>query len=709
MTEAGACLASVVVYSEGDETLLGTTLTSLGRQTISGFEVVLSGGFPNADAALAVMELAARLGLRARPVSTDLAMSAARRNYAVETTRGIYALELAAGDELHPTMLEKCIWALETRPRAAVAMTGGPSQADEQMGATRANPEDGVLSVAGQVSVFRKRAWYESGRFDERAPADVVDRDFCLKLVNRGWAVITISEELVRRRQRPRGEDDTSAVAGGLPWLRAHHGAFWVRVGLLSRIGRFWSAAASRPSVLRALGRRVRSKLEQDDLTDLRRALRHPVNTMLRLLPGRFKGARWAQWGLPTRVTMWNEVPVLTETPTALRTVQMGSGPGTNDERTRVLVMHPYLIAGGAETVLLNLFTYVDPSRFDMHLITTESIPSARTQNPWMPRFAAQTRSIYSLPSFLERQDFLRFIIDFIKSRRIDVLLISLVPFGYHALPQIRLHCPDVAVVDLLHAEAPYIPIDSLRLASTYRELLDRRVVITESLRSVQITKYGELSDRVVVIPNAIDTATAFNPERRVAGTLRSEVGLDDATSIVLFFGRFAMEKQPLHVVEVADRLRSRSDIAFVLLGDGPETARLEAEVLRRGLRNVFVRPARDEVAEALADAKVVLFPSKREGLPMAGIESLAMGIPIVAANVPGWLELIDNGRDGILVEDGDFGGYARAVTELVDDPALYSRMSSTARRTALTRFSVIDNVHAWERLFLSLCAGGEA
>jgi len=709
MTHAEPCLVSVVVYSNGDIAPLAVTLASLAQQTFPGFEVLISPTSSGPDHSAAVMELTAHSGLRARVAAATVltVSSAARRNCALEATDGPYVLELSAGDELDPTALEQCVWALETRPRAGLAILDGSSH-NGWTSADCANLEARAACSATHVFVLRRSAWCEVMRFDEEAPDNVVDCDLHLRIVESGWAVVPLAGWLARRRSGERSVDTSGPAAdSGLQWLRARHRVFFDRAQASSRLRRPVSKVVDRVPVLGSVARRITSKLEQDGLTDVRQVVRHPVDAALRLWPERFKGPRWAQSGLPVRVNMWNEVPVLRETPAALLAAELLPGHGADDGRIRVLVLHPYLIAGGAETVLLNLFTHVDKSRFDMHLIATESISGEPTQDHWAQKFAAQARSVYTLPSFLEREDFLGFIIDFIHSRSIDVLLISLVPFGYHALPEIRAHCPGVVVVDLLHAEAPYIPMDSIRLASRYRTLIDRRVVITEHLRSVQITKYGESPERVVVIPNGIDTVTLFNPGLHSAGALRSEFGLDSRTSIVLFFGRFAMEKQPLHVVRVAGCLKDRADIAFVLLGDGPEGQELEAEVRRRGLKNVFFGPARHEIAEALADTTVVLFPSKREGLPMAGIESLAMGKPVVAANVPGWAELIDDGEDGVLVEDGDFRAYAQAIEDLVDDPIRYARMSGMARRKASARFSVIDSVRAWETLFLDLCAGG--
>jgi glycosyltransferase involved in cell wall biosynthesis len=378
-------------------------------------------------------------------------------------------------------------------------------------------------------------------------------------------------------------------------------------------------------------------------------------------------------------------------------------GKAHRDRKTRLLVLHQYLAPGGAEAVVLNLMSGIDRNRFDLHLITTDFEPGGVLDHPWLTRFAEQTDSVYQLPAFLEKDYFLRFIVDFIASRRIDIALLSLSIFSYQALPQLRAACPDTVFLDLLHAEAPYSPMDHIRLAARYREFLDRRVVITDSLRDVQISKYGESPDRVVVIPNGIDTAKAFNPSNYPRGTFRRELGISDGVAVVLYYGRLSSEKRPMRLVYVAEQLRERSDIAIVLVGDGPETSALEKAIAARGLTNIQMKPARESIQSVLADADVVMFASEREGLPLAGIESMSMGKPIVASKVAGWVDLISDGVDGLLVDDGDIPGYASAVTRLLADRALYDRLARAGRRKATQKYDLGSSVRTWEKLLSTM------
>jgi glycosyltransferase involved in cell wall biosynthesis len=663
-------LVTVIVYGDGRDGPLMKTMASIARQTLAEVEVLPFGG----------------------------AIATVTRNNAIATARGRFVLELSEGDYLEPTAIEKAAWALETTPRAGLVAFGEPQS-------TGKHREFGLLGraeiAAGTIGpgsyMLRVTAWRKAGGFDVRAPSAAVDQDLLIRILGKGWQAPTIPEALTHLEgTAPAASPADDDAARG--WLHSAHRRFYARAAS-DRLGGDGMARLRRrvPSVA-FIPRWIARKLEVEGLTDRRRALRHPVETTLRLMPRPLKGRLWRRLNLPARPPLWTFEPRLLALPSEAHPRPIVP-PASEPRKTQLLVIHHYVTIGGADAVILNLLTGIDRDRFDVHLITTDKEPDGDHKRLPLQKFAEQTDSIYGLRSFLEREYFLRFLVDFIASRRIDVVLVSLSIFAYNALPQLRSACPDTAFVDLLHAEAPYAPMDQIRLAGHYRQFLDRRVVTTEAVRAAQVARYGETPDRVVVIPNGIDTATTFNPDRSVRGAFRRELGIGDEVAIVLYFGRMSAEKRPMHVVDVAERLRERSDIAFVLLGDGPQTLVVEKAISARGLTNVYLRPTRDDHRTVMADADLMMFPSKREGLSMAGLESMSMAKPIVASRVPGWVDLVADGTDGILVEDGDIAGYADAITRLLRDRELYDRMSAAGREKAIRTFDVGDVVRAWQRL----------
>ena len=698
-----AALVSVIVYCDGPDGPLQETLRSLARQTLAELAIVLVGRSPGEKELPRIAPGLTAAKIRTvslHPVSGPV--STVTRNDAIGVSRSPFVVELFGGDLLEPTALEKAAWALETTANAGLVALQEPQ-------ASRKLPEFGPVGPADLASerigrgshILRVAAWREVGSFDTGAPGDAVDQDLLIRMVRRGWKALTIHEALAHPHAPapPSGAaSEPTDDAATERWLRSRHRRFYARAKVDGLIGRTTERLRRRVPILFAVRRWIARKTEVEGLTDRRRALRHPVDSALRLMPQPLKGRLWKRLGLPARPELWTYEPPKLDLPIASRLrpiVALAPKP----RKTQVLVAHHYLTLGGAGAVILNLLTRMDRNRFDVHLITTDREPYGDPGLLPLQKVAEQTDSIYQLPLFLEKDYYLRFLIDFIASRRVDVVLVSLSIFTYQALPQLRAACPDTAFLDLLHAEAPYAPMDQIRLASRYRQFLDRRVVITELVRSAQIEKYGETADRVVVIPNEIDTAGTFNPRGSTRGAFRRELGVGGDVAIVLYYGRMAVEKQPMHVVDVAERLRERTDIAFVLVGDGPQTAVVEKAISERGLKNVYLRPTREEIRTVIADADLAMFPSSREGLSMAGLESMSMGKPIVASRVPGWVDLVADGTDGILVEDGDIAGYAHAITRLLADRALYNLMARAGRDKATRGYDLKDTVGAWERL----------
>lgn len=690
---------SVVVYCDGSTESLATTLTSLARQTLGRVEVLLAGDVPAGEDLARIVP--PRFASAVTAISgTAGPATAATRNGGLAAVRGRYVLELRSGDRVEPAALEKAAWALETSPRAGIVVFEEPRSTERRavFGPTsRARLADRGLGIGSYV--LRSEAWADAGGFDERAPAGAADLDLAIRALDKRWRVLTIPEALCRRDPPPSPERHDKAATR---WLRRRHRTFYLRAVAGRGAGGVRQTLRRRAPILFAVPRWFARKIEVEGLTDRRKVLRHPLESFLRFMPRPIKGRRWQRLGLPMRPEPWTYDPPDTKLPDPAQ-LRPFAPETAGPRKIELLVIHHYLTVGGADAVVLNLLSRIDRDRFEVHLASTDPDPDG--DHKPMPRrlFAEQTDSLFELPTFLRRERFLRFLIEFINSRRIDVVLISLSIFAYQALPKLRAACPGTAFVDLLHAEAPYAPMDQIRLARRYRQFLDRRVVTTELVAAAQVERYGERRDRISIVPNGIDTVAAFNPESCERGILRRELGLAPSTSIVLYYGRMSAEKQPMHVVETAALLRDRPNVAFVLLGEGPQTEKARKAISARGLTNVHLRPPRASIREALADADVMMFPSQREGLSMSGLESMAMAKPIVASRVPGWTDLISDGEDGLLVGDGDFEGYAAAITGLLSDSDRRDRIGRAARRKAVGTYELSGVVRSWEALLASV------
>ncbi|MDR9392561.1 MAG: glycosyltransferase [Trueperaceae bacterium] len=157
----------------------------------------------------------------------------------------------------------------------------------------------------------------------------------------------------------------------------------------------------------------------------------------------------------------------------------------------------------------------------------------------------------------------------------------------------------------------------------------------------------------------------------------------------VVTLGRLARQKDPGMVVAVA-RLLADEGFRFRLIGGGPLEATVRQAIADAGLEGVVDVTGALPRAEALAamrDAGAFLLPSRWEGFPIAPIEAMEMGIPVVLSNVSGMPEVVGDDA-GVLVEAHDPQAYASALRRVAGDDAWRATLVARARERVATHFT---------------------
>jgi glycosyltransferase involved in cell wall biosynthesis len=144
------------------------------------------------------------------------------------------------------------------------------------------------------------------------------------------------------------------------------------------------------------------------------------------------------------------------------------------------------------------------------------------------------------------------------------------------------------------------------------------------------------------------------------------------------------------------EALKGLPDVSLVIVGDGPLRAALESMTREWGVadRVVFLGEVSD-VPAVLAKAELFVLTSFNEGLPLAVLEAMAAGLPVVATRVGGTPELVIPGENGVLVDPGDPIGTRAAIRMLLDDPHLAGRFGRRGHEIALEGFTHERMVHA--------------
>jgi len=232
----------------------------------------------------------------------------------------------------------------------------------------------------------------------------------------------------------------------------------------------------------------------------------------------------------------------------------------------------------------------------------------------------------------------------------------------------------------------------------------DRVIVHTRSYGSTSAMLRGrELS----VIPSAVDLER-FRPGIDASG-LRADLRLD-GKRVAVFTGRLVPHKGVDVILQALVQLPS--DIVLVVIGAGPRLPSLVGLARRLGVddRVRFCPAVSDEdLPRYLALADVFVFPSQNrlEGFGLAVAEAMAVGLPVVIADMPGVREVIESGSEGLLAEPLIASDLAEKIRTILDDPALAKRMGRAGRERAEARYGLPTVVRSLVSLYEALRAAG--
>jgi glycosyltransferase involved in cell wall biosynthesis len=234
----------------------------------------------------------------------------------------------------------------------------------------------------------------------------------------------------------------------------------------------------------------------------------------------------------------------------------------------------------------------------------------------------------------------------------------------------------------------------------------DAFVAMSRAIRD-EFLEAGVPPEKVVLIAHGVDTGR-FRPatpdERRA---LRQRLGLPVDGRIIIYTGRLLRGKG-LEALITAFRLIAAAEpsahLVIVGAGDGQSLsveADLHAVAQAEALAARVTFAGRvDSVEDWLRASDVFAFPSMFEALGIALVEAAACGLPAVASRTGGIVDVVEDGRSGVLVPTGDVTALWTALHRLVTDPDLGRAMGAAAREVALARFDERDAVDRYRALF---------
>ena len=353
--------------------------------------------------------------------------------------------------------------------------------------------------------------------------------------------------------------------------------------------------------------------------------------------------------------------------------------------------------AGGTERQMTELIRRLDRRRFRVHAVCF------RRTGQWLRRVEAAACEVVDFPirSFKSPRS-VKALFDFVvwlRERRIAVVHACDLYANIFALPGAALARVPVRV----GSRRELTPPDKTRAHLTAQRLAYRaahRIVANSVAAAAHVAADGIPESRIVVIPNGVDLSGFAAP---------AALGVSDAAGgpVVCTVANLRPEKGHdvlLHAAAIV--LQHMPRARFRIVGDGPMRAALGHLASSLGVAHaVDFLGHREDVPALLAASDLLAFPSRTEAFPNGVIEGMAAGLPVVASGVGGILELVEHGRNGLLVPADDAAALAAAIVQLLNDRAAAARLGGAARTTIEGRYSFERMVASFEELYLSQLA----
>ena len=355
---------------------------------------------------------------------------------------------------------------------------------------------------------------------------------------------------------------------------------------------------------------------------------------------------------------------------------------------------------GGAEEHMLTLLHGLDRTHFRFHLVCPPEV--ADMLRPDLPA------DVELLPLCLRKPSQFRAAIrlgQIMRERRVDILHSHLFYSSLFASP-VGWLCRVPVVLETPHLSERWRRgwFKSRFVVDRFVErFVDHYIAVSEANARYLSEEKGLPSKKIVVIHNGCDLVR-FAPSHRPPAGLKANLGFQEADPVLVVTARLEPQKGHRVLLQSLQTVhREFPQVRLVCLGEGCLRDKLESQVRELGLEDsVRFLGYQSNVLDWLVLADLTVLPSFWEGLPLAAIESLAAGRPVVATAVDGTPEVVIDGKTGLTVPPDDPEHLAGAICRLLREPGLRDRMGEEGRKWVMEHFSQERQIRQTQELYLT-------
>jgi glycosyltransferase involved in cell wall biosynthesis len=362
--------------------------------------------------------------------------------------------------------------------------------------------------------------------------------------------------------------------------------------------------------------------------------------------------------------------------------------------RVRILEVMATGTNGGAQEHVYSLVTRLDPARYDVRVVSLSHGSSVRR----LQRAGIDVTVIDELDDTLAVAAVAEAVATFEPEILHNHMYRAEVVGTRAALTLGERGSKRPAVISTVHSSRVRCSEDR----QTLRRLtprIDHLVVVSRAIEQ-KVREEGRAGAAVSLIYNGVDLQR-YNHQQPCC-TLHEEYGIPEHAQIVGVVARLEAEKGHRTLVDAwPDVLAAVPDAWLLIVGEGSERDSLEAETAALGIESrVVFTGRREDVPAVTAALDVSVLPSYREAQGLSVLEAMALSRPVVASNVGGIPEMIEDGVTGLLVPPNDHSALAAAIVRLLTDHPLADMIARRGHDMVHERFCIEKMVRSIEALY---------
>lgn len=377
-----------------------------------------------------------------------------------------------------------------------------------------------------------------------------------------------------------------------------------------------------------------------------------------------------------------------------------------NITRKRVIFLIDGLGMGGAERLLVIYLQHLDRTRFEPRVCVMQ----VKQNNPMAAEIEKLGVPIDFVPvKRLADPAALPRLLGYLRRMRPAVLHTQL-EFA-DTLGSTAAKLLGIPTVSTLHtADAPEKGEKSYRRLKLrwwiLRHFPARVIAVSEGTRQHHLRVGNLPPQKVVTLHNGIDLARFSPVSSAEIAAMRESLGIPADAPLLVTVAVLRQPKGIQYLLEaLPDILRRVPDTRYLIVGDGDHREKLKSIAAEKGVSDhVIFAGTRRDIPQILAAADIFVLPTLTEALPTVLAEAMAAEKPIIASDVGGVPEMLDDGQNGLLIPPADPSALTEACLKLLENPERARAMGKTGRQIVEARFDIQRQVRRLETLYLAVC-----